>query len=131
MLDKLRSRLKDRSGLTYVEDDYDALAQPRDVREVALSEQDVQLMWNLLDYAALSSSEFEAPQKQAELESSVANPGSADTNMAYDTDDFPRPDMWAEDMTVLQDPQTMGEDWRLFGQPWSAYFPPSRDLWQV
>jgi hypothetical protein len=56
-LEALSDRLRNRTTLAFTEDEYDGHVQPTHTREVKLSEDDVDLMWRVFDYAAVSKSQ--------------------------------------------------------------------------
>jgi hypothetical protein len=145
LLNKLQARLKDRPTLKYVEDEYDGMVQPRDVRDVTLPDQDMHLMWSLFDYVAVSGlqgpelRDLQGQAGRSELQSlPQTSSGEQRTDHGLLSPGDPAPldndtqiprFLLRDEIPELNDPQA-GDDWLLFGEPWAAYFPPHTDPWQ-
>ncbi|KAF2123428.1 hypothetical protein P153DRAFT_361995 [Dothidotthia symphoricarpi CBS 119687] len=55
LLEQLQLRIRHRSNMNSVEEEYDGAAPPNGARQVHLEEEDLQLMWRLFDFASTST----------------------------------------------------------------------------
>ena len=67
-LEQLSARLRNHSTLVLTEDEYNGMVQPSHVREVAISDEDVRLMWRVLDYQTLARVQISEQQSQNAME---------------------------------------------------------------
>lgn len=67
-LEQLSAHLRNHATLVFTEDEYDGMVQPSNVREVAISDEDVRLMWRVLDYRTLSRPQPSGHEPQTAME---------------------------------------------------------------
>lgn len=121
ILDRLHRRLKGGSTMSYDDDEYDGRVQAAEPRKVTVSKEDAKLMWTLFDYAKVSSgARGLRPDPMPEL-TPEQPPFDADPAIAIEVS--------GADALPAMDVFQIDDDWALFGEPWTAYFPPLPDDW--
>ncbi|KAJ9626843.1 hypothetical protein H2204_009859 [Knufia peltigerae] len=138
LLDQLTARLRQRQTMDYVDGEYDGAVPPLGVRDVALEQEDIDLMWKIFDYASVSAipTALRAGEGRESLGStSSPTPLAQDAELgdmqhwsagSLDNSDMLRgtEDVYLGASGDLDFGQPYSDEWSLFGKPWSAYFPP-------
>ena len=139
-LERLRTRLESRPTMRYVQDGYDGAQHSSGIRNVSLANSDVQLMWTLFDYAAISGDHSEEndavvtgyatteglpvskDSRPADETSRRSNTNTEATDAAQEH--IANEDYDTETHNFHADPmEDFLSEWTLFGTPWSAYYP--------
>lgn len=140
VLERLRVRLQSRQSIHYVHDDYDGAQPAGGIKNVALSENDVQLMWVFFDYVSISGEKYKEATSSAfqdtERESHIRERLGQRANVGMGLNDTDAVNQAVEsasshsnlevDMQSLQTDSvgSFMDNWSLFGIPWTSYYPP-------
>ena len=155
VLQKLSIRIKHRRTISFVQGKYDGSIPAESARPLNIEREDVDLLWALLDYPAISSSSDVTQLLSAAA--SVTPPIDSCTTVASETGSAPwqdqvslqvgqsEPDfahfngdaarlsqagtqnMPADHLAGWDPSQDFNNDWSFFGRPWAAYT--SSDGW--
>lgn len=119
------------------------MVQPSGVREVTLQKDDVDLMWKLFDYAAVSrqsQTTSQTPKGDQGPEDAVRMTSdhhqrseTAANSLEVNADaacGIQNPSLTWENLPEVNHVQPEDDEWLLFGNSWSAYFPGYAEPWQ-
>jgi hypothetical protein len=150
-VEELAARIRNRSTIYYSQDDYDAILPSIESQRVHLAGGDIDLMWNLFDYASISNGIMNLPmsgvqkhfsETDQQKEQNCIDPqlSSELSTTATPSDDYEGPmptqvGLQPPDIPLtgtentLFDPDSFADlpeewmmnDWTLFGAPLSAY----------
>lgn len=123
VLDNLHANLKQGPALDLAEDDYDGRVRASKVDDIVMPEGIARIMWNLFDYAAISSRQQAQPSAAVSTvdDNAIFALASGATDVAPST--AGNDDITWDDMPDFDNLWAMENEWLLFGKPWTAYFP--------
>lgn len=138
LLEQLKVRIRHRTNINYVEEEYSGAVPVNGVCQVFLGEEDQQLMWKLFHYASKQGRTYESHELQHDSTPNATGEGPVsailgplniregpnqsstnDYNHALDQD---VPSLFLGTISSLGTPDTNYGDWSLFGKSWLGYF---------